>query len=64
MNILNKLTIKKHHHEIEDESQEHDFSLHFQGKSIGVSAKRTLRERYKQYNPKEVHIAFVFTCSF
>jgi len=30
-------------------SVEHDFIFKFEGKKFGVSAKRTLRERYKQY---------------
>lgn len=56
-----KLKYAKHHHEEDDQSQEHDFLVSYKGKKIGVGAKRTLRERYKQYAPVEVDYSLVFT---
>ena len=55
------LKFLKHHHESNDQSQEHDFIIEYKDKKIGVGAKRTLRERYKQYNPAEVDCSVVFT---
>jgi hypothetical protein len=40
--------IKKTHDEI-DKSTEYDFFFTFKNKRFGISAKRTLRERYKQF---------------
>jgi hypothetical protein len=56
-----KLSFTRHHHEENDQSQEHDLLIQYRGKTIGVGAKRTLRERYKQYNPEEVDYSIVFT---
>lgn len=55
------LNFSLHHHEEDDQSQEHDLVIQYKNKRIGVGAKRTLRERYKQYNPSEVDFSFVFT---
>lgn len=41
-------TIKKTHDNV-DKSTEFDFFFNLDGKSYGISAKRTLRERYKQF---------------
>ena len=56
-----KLNYSLHHHEEKDQSQEHDLMINYKFKRIGVGAKRTLRERYKQYNPAEVDFSIVFT---
>ncbi|MFV8499885.1 hypothetical protein ACNQ1M_02190 [Mycoplasma sp. VS424B] len=40
--------IEFHKHDSKHNEIEYDFILHKNGKKIGVSAKRTLRERYKQ----------------
>ena len=45
---INPEDISKKHDE-EDASTEYDFFFYLQGKSYGISAKRTLRERYKQF---------------
>lgn len=55
------LVFTQHHYEEKDQSQEHDLLIQYKGKTIGVGAKRTLRERYKQYNPAEVDFSIVFT---
>jgi hypothetical protein len=55
------LKYDRHSHERDDASQEHDLLIEFKSKRIGVGAKRTLRERYKQYNPVEVDVSIVFT---
>lgn len=55
------LDFSRHHHEEDDQSQEHDLIINYEGHTIGVGAKRTLRERYKQYNPNEVDFSLVFT---
>lgn len=44
--------IKTHCHDSKDNTIEYDFLIEKFGKTIGISAKRTLRERYKQ-NHKE-----------
>ena len=36
-------------HDSQDSSTEFDFFFEYQGKTYGISAKRTLRERYKQF---------------
>lgn len=56
-----KLKFKKHTHEEDDNSIEHDLVISYNNKLIGIGAKRTLRERYKQYNPKEIDMSIVFT---
>ena len=56
-----KLDFSLHHHEENDQSQEHDLVITYKNKRIGIGAKRTLRERYKQYNPAEVDFSAVFT---
>ena len=48
-------------HEKDDSTQEHDLYFQYKGKKIGIGAKRTLRERYKQYNPQGVDCSIVFT---
>ncbi len=58
---FHKLKFTRHHHEQDDQSQEHDLLIEYKNKTIGVGAKRTLRERYKQYNPAEVDFSIVFT---
>ncbi|TXE85809.1 hypothetical protein FPD38_07430 [Campylobacter volucris] len=45
---INQETIAKKHDE-NDSSTEFDFFFNFNGKSYGIGAKRTLRERYKQF---------------
>lgn len=45
---LKKLTIKKVHDKA-DRSTEYDFFFELDGKSFGIGAKKTLRERYKQF---------------
>ncbi|MBF7047639.1 hypothetical protein IY804_06075, partial [Campylobacter volucris] len=45
---INQETITKKHDE-NDSSTEFDFFFNFNGKSYGIGAKRTLRERYKQF---------------
>jgi len=57
------LQYEKHQHEKDFASdQEHDFIFYFENKIFGIGAKRTLRERYKQYNPKGVDLVpIVFT---
>lgn len=49
--VLNKLGIKeiKKVHDVKDKSTEFDFFFKLEGKTIGIGAKRTLRERYKQF---------------
>jgi hypothetical protein len=36
-------------HDVNDKSTEYDFFFNLKGKTFGLSAKRTLRERYKQF---------------
>jgi hypothetical protein len=52
-NVLINLGIKpdaiKKMHDQTDKSTEFDFYFELDGKSVGISAKRTLRERYKQF---------------
>lgn len=36
-------------HDVDDKSTEYDFKFEIDGKSFGIGAKKTLRERYKQY---------------
>lgn len=45
---INKEDISKIHDDV-DKSTEFDHIFSYKGKSIGISAKRTLRERYKQF---------------
>lgn len=45
---INKEDISKVHDDV-DKSTEFDHIFSYNGKSIGISAKRTLRERYKQF---------------
>lgn len=49
--VLNKIGIKeiKKVHDVKDKSTEFDFFFKLEGKTIGIGAKRTLRERYKQF---------------
>ena len=49
--ILNKIGIKNiaKTHDKNDKSTEYDFFFEIDGKIFGVGAKRTLRERYKQF---------------
>lgn len=49
--VLNKIGIKeiKKIHDINDKSTEYDLFFKINKKSFGISAKRTLRERYKQF---------------
>lgn len=49
--VLNKIGIKeiKKVHDVKDKSTEFDFYFKLEGKTIGIGAKRTLRERYKQF---------------
>lgn len=43
-------------HDAKDKSTEFDFYFELDGKTVGISAKRTLRERYKQFI-KTAHMA-------
>lgn len=45
---IDKSTIKKMHYK-DDSSTEFDFFFELEGKKYGIGAKRTLRERYKQF---------------
>lgn len=52
-NVLTKIgipanTISKEHDD-KDKSTEYDFKFELAGKTFGIGAKKTLRERYKQY---------------
>ncbi len=53
LNILLSLGLKKDEikktHDTVDSSTEYDFFFNINGKSYGIGAKRTLRERYKQF---------------
>lgn len=51
LSVLNKIGIKniKKIHDESDKSTEYDFFFEIDGKSYGIGAKRTLRERYKQF---------------
>ena len=42
------IDLKGHSHDSHNSSIEYDFTFTFEGKVFGVSAKRTVRERYKQ----------------
>ena len=48
---MNKIGIKniRKIHDESDKSTEYDFFFEIDGKSYGIGAKRTLRERYKQF---------------
>ncbi|MBM5782947.1 MAG: hypothetical protein FJ368_05965 [Pelagibacterales bacterium] len=49
--VLNKIGIKNiiKTHDKNDKSTEYDFFFDIEGKTYGIGAKRTLRERYKQF---------------
>lgn len=49
--VLNKIGIKNilKIHDKNDKSTEYDFFFEIEGKTFGIGAKRTLRERYKQF---------------
>jgi len=51
LSVLNKIGIKniRKIHDEGDKSTEYDFFFEIDGKSYGIGAKRTLRERYKQF---------------
>lgn len=51
LSVLNKIGIKniRKIHDESDKSTEYDFFFEIDGKSYGIGAKRTLRERYKQF---------------
>ena len=51
LSVLNKIGIKNitKVHDESDKSTEYDFFFEIDGKSYGIGAKRTLRERYKQF---------------
>lgn len=51
LSVLNKIGIKniRKIHDKVDKSTEYDFFFEINGKSYGIGAKRTLRERYKQF---------------
>jgi hypothetical protein len=51
LSVLNKIGIKniRKIHDKGDKSTEYDFFFEINGKSYGIGAKRTLRERYKQF---------------
>ena len=46
--IVHPDLVTKHLHDSFNKSIEYDFQFIFEGKKFGVSAKRTVRERYKQ----------------
>lgn len=56
-----RLNPTSHVHEEDNPDQEHDFTFELDGMRFGIGAKRTLRERYKQYNPGGVDVSIVFT---
>ena len=65
LNVLNTIGIKKDaiqkkHDEI-DKSIEYDFFFKIEGRSFGISAKRTLRERYKQFLKKNIDVLICIT---
>jgi hypothetical protein len=51
LSVLNKIGIVNisKTHDKNDKSTEYDFFFEIDGKTFGISAKRTLRERYKQF---------------
>ncbi|RKQ59095.1 hypothetical protein C7457_1735 [Thermovibrio guaymasensis] len=58
---IDREKIQRKVHE-EKNGQEHDFLIFINDKKISIGAKRTQRERYKQYRPsKNVDLAIVFT---
>ncbi|WP_163329429.1 hypothetical protein GFV12_08535 (plasmid) [Desulfurobacterium thermolithotrophum] len=58
---IDKEKIQRRVHE-EKGGQEHDFLICLNDKRISIGAKRTQRERYKQYRPSEnIDLSIVFT---
>ena len=65
LNVLNTIGIKKDaiqkKHDESDKSIEYDFFFKIEGRSFGISAKRTLRERYKQFLKKNIDVLICIT---
>lgn len=53
-------------HDLSDKSIEFDLYFKYKGKTYGIGAKRTLRERYKQFSkkPKDLDIMIEITLGF
>jgi len=66
LSLMGKVdNLQSHSHDSNITAMEYDFTFNLNGKKIGISAKRTLRERYKQNHEDidilDVDYVFLFT---